>query len=116
MMKRQTLQLLKKQARAEDYRPDRPTTHALIDHGLEALDVIDGGKTVTDRNKEIRAGLAELRQEVQKLANTAQDSLHPEYGERTLYMLDLVAGMLTTDYRRYSSWADVRQQIDEEFS
>lgn len=110
MMGRQRLQELKKLNRKMGYHPDRQTIHALIDHGLEAWDVIDGGRTVTDRNKEIKAGLAELREEIEHLRH------RPDFVPRAIYLVDLVESMLTTDYRRYSSWADVRPQMEEEFS
>ncbi len=36
---------------------------------------------------------------------------------KAIYMLDLISKeMLSTDYRRYSSWADQLPRIEEEFS
>lgn len=117
MIGREKLAALKKAARRKTAGMELPieTMHALIDSNLEALEIIDGGTTLANRNKEMRLGLAELRSEVEKLAQTATDSMHPEFGPRALFILDLVAGMLTTDYRRYGTWADIRPQIDEEF-
>mgnify|MGYP006951205622 CR=1 FL=1 len=117
MMKRHTLQARKAQARTGVV-PDIHATHALIDHGLEALDLIEGGTTLANQYKEIKVGLADVRKQIELIDN-AQTHDEPymaeQFRKRALYMLDLVAGMLTTDYRRYPTWADVRQQVDEEF-
>src|SRR6476660_3373157 len=86
------------------------TVHSLIDHGLETLDLIDGGTTAANRNKELHEALAEIRQLV---VDGQYKGIVPL--ERAVVALDLMAGMLTTDYRRYPNWADIRLQIAEEF-
>ena len=125
MMRREKLQALKNAARKMDHHPSTQTEHALIDHGLEALDLIEGGTTLANQYKEVKAGLAELRVQLSTILDNIPADLEPAVvdGEplirdlsKAIYVTDLVAGMLTTDYRRYPSWADVRQQMEEEFA
>ena len=119
MMSRDKLRQVKKILRYTGNAPDVQTAHALIDHGLETLELIDGGTTLANRNTEIKAGLAELREMLSEIRLHNNDPFgQPRiFGDvaKAQFTLDLVAGMLTTDYRRYSSWAGIRPQIAEEF-
>ncbi len=42
----------------------------------------------------MKLALADLTATVEKLAETATDSTHPEYGQKALYTLDLIQQML----------------------
>jgi len=122
MIKRETLQTIKKQLKT-DTPPSISQTmqllHSLVDSNLEALELIDGGTTLANRNTEARNGLGELR-EVLLNAARAVSLAHQDEAQYQLDRASFILGlidrqMLTTDYRRYSSWADIRPQITEEF-
>ena len=117
MMHRETLQTLKRAARKMDHHPSTQTEHALIDHGLQALDLIDGGTTADNRIAEVRKGLDEVRQLIISGQYTAQRYYRGIKAlEKAVFALDLISReMLSPDYRRYSTWADTRQQVEEEF-
>jgi hypothetical protein len=124
VISRQRLLEEKRLARKVDYHPTAQTVHMLIDHGLEALTLIDGGTTLANRNREVEAGLSELRLVLHEILDNVPTDLEPAVVDggalaadisKAVYIADLVAGMLTTDYRRYSTWADIRPQVEEEF-
>lgn len=109
-MKRETLQAEKRAAKRPDYHPSLQFTHAVIDSHLQALDLIDGGTTAANRTTEIRAALDDLRKEV------AGGRGNPLQLDKALFMIDLISReMLSSDYRRYSTWADQQPRIEEEF-
>jgi len=125
MMHRETLQTLKRAARKMDHHPSTQTEHALIDHGLEALDLIDGGTTADNRITEVRKGLNAVRVLLATIQDAIPVDLEPAVVDggplvddlaKAVYVLDLISTeMLGTDYRRYSSWADQLPRIEEEF-
>jgi hypothetical protein len=105
MMKRETLQAEKAAARERDYQPSRQFAHSVIDSHLEALDLIDGGTKADNRAEEVRKALDDVRD---KIAAGETRKAH--------FMLGVVMSeMLSTDYRRYPTWADQQPRIDEEF-
>lgn len=125
MMHRETLQALKRAARKMDHYPSPQTEHALIDHGLEALDLIDGGTTAANRIAEVRKGLNAVCTLLGTIRAAIPVDLEPAVVDggplvddlaKAVYALDLISTeMLGTDYRRYSSWADQLPRIEEEF-
>lgn len=125
-MKRDKLQNLKSVMHKMDFRPSHQQFHALIDHGLEAMDLIDGGNTMPNRITEVRKGLNAVRVALADVKDNVDLGLEPAVVDgqplvddlnKAIYMLDLISKeMLSTDYRRYSSWADQLPRIEEEFS
>jgi len=123
MMTRQTLQGIKKALKTgtpPSISQTMQLLHSLTDHGLEALEVIDGGTTLANRDTEVHNGLGEMR-EVLLNAARAVSLAHQDEAQYQLDRASFILGlidrqMLTADYRRYSAWADVRLQIEEEFA
>lgn len=125
-MKRETLQAQKRAARTPDYQPSLQFTHAVIDSHLQALDLIDGGTTAANRTAEVRTALADVAAALHDILGNISADLQPAVVDgapliadvsRALFMLELIScEMLSSDYRRYSTWADQQPRIEEEFS
>lgn len=125
-MKRETLQAEKRAARRPGYHPSLQFTHAVIDSHLQALDLIDGGTTAANRTTEVRAGLADVTAVLHDILDNVPVDLQPAVIDgkplvtdvsRAVFMLELISReMLSTDYRRYGTWADQLPRIEEEFS
>lgn len=124
-MKRETLQAEKRAAKRPDYHPSLSFTHAVIDSHLEALDLIDGGTTAANRTAEIRAGLADVTAILHDILDNVPVDLEPAVIDgqplvtevsKAVFILELISSeMLSTDYRRYGTWADQLPRIEEEF-
>jgi hypothetical protein len=123
MMKRETLQAEKSAARKMDYHPQRQFVHSVVDSHLEALDLLDGGTTAANRTAEVRKGLADVRTVLTgRLDRLEQAETYVGLVDeaaairKAVFMLDVISReMLSSDYRRYPTWADQQPRIAEEF-
>lgn len=119
MITREKLHYLKKLLREDRYDVSAEASqvlHTLVDSNLEALTLLDGGMDAKERERQISLALADLRDEVERLSAIAQDSMHPEWGARTLFTLDMVNQMVNAKgvaWRRKWDWYTPR--IAEEF-
>jgi len=123
MMERQTLQMIKKQLKTgtpPSISQTMQLLHSLTDHGLEALDELEGGKTVQEhraelqeRERQIRLALKDLRE----ILTLSPRSPRPRVDvQKALFTLDMVEQMLKatgTKWRR--EWAWYQPRIEEEF-
>jgi hypothetical protein len=108
----------KRVARKMDYHPTTQTVHMLCDSLLELLDTVDGGQDQRDweqeraeLDKQVRLALADLRVEVQHLAD---DSLHRR--TKAMYTLDMIDEMLSAKLRNRKKWDWYQPRIEEEFA
>jgi hypothetical protein len=87
--------------------------HTLVDHGIEAVDLLDGGVDAVERERQIRLGLEDLYQALLHARLTAPS----RQVDKAIYTLDMVRQMLKAkgaDWKRGWDW--YRPRIDEEFS
>lgn len=119
MITRQTLHHIKKILKEDRYDVSAEANqvmHTLIDSNLQLLDQIDGGMDAKERERQIGLALVDLRTVVADLAETARDSMHPEYGDKALYVLDMVGQMLKAKGAAWTrKWDYYTPRIEEEF-
>lgn len=123
MMSREKLLTLRKKVKAGEAL-DRDQTLAILDHGIQAYVEMQGGESavlrrreLAERERQVSIALAQLREVVGRLAETATDSMHPEWGQEALYTVDAILDMLQAKgptWKREWSWYQPR--IEEEFS
>jgi hypothetical protein len=121
LMRRDTLQSLKRNMHKMDFRPQDQQFHALVDHGLAALDALEGGRDTIERKSELKErerqvslALADLKAELENVGTMPTEE-RPDV-EKALYMLDLVDQMLRAKGTRWHrEWAWYQPRIEEEF-
>jgi hypothetical protein len=127
MMGRQRLLELKKAARRKTSGMELgiQEMHALIDHGLECLDKIDGGQTAAERDKQLGLALADLRGVLHEILDNVPVDLKPAVADaepllrdiqKGVYTLDCIEEMLKAKGPQWKrQWADYVPRIEEEF-
>ena len=113
LMQRQTLARLAKVARKMDYHPSRQEVITLVDHGLAALDEIDGGKSTI----ELRAELKERERQVKLALLDLGEALQTERNlEKGIYIAHLIMQMLNAKGTKWhNEWSWYQPRVEEEF-
>src|SRR5271168_4884749 len=104
LMRRETLLNKKRAMRKMDFRPQIQEYHALVDHGLAALDEIAGGTSTIDqradlaeRERQVKLALADLREVITKIIAhepvVVEGHLHVAI-RKARFTLDMVDQML----------------------
>lgn len=112
MIGRDKLHQLKSAARKPDFEPTTQLVHTLLDHGLEALDQMEGGKStqelrteLVERERQVKLGLADLRAELERLGDA-----------KALFTLAMVQQMFAAKGPAWlREWSYYTPRIDEEF-
>ena len=114
MMSRDKLRQLKSAARRKTAGMELSieTMHALIDHGLEALDAMEGGQSVQEQ----RAQLKERERQIMLALADVREAIGPG-PSRALYTVDAIMTMLKAKGPKWTrEWSHYRPRIEEEFS
>ena len=92
MMRRDTMLALCKAVRRKDVEVDRHDVRNVIESHIEALDRIDGGQTVAEREKQLRLVIADLRECLRP--DGWDKSLNSHWANKARYTVDMIEEML----------------------
>lgn len=126
MMSRDKLRQVKSAARKMDFHPTTQLIHTLVDHGLEVLDELEGGRSTQELRAELKERERQVGLALDDLHVWAREAYAATYRDGNLRTVDTVAKvrvgielvkqMITAKgpkWRREWSWYTPR--VSEEF-